>query len=263
MQISILTGLVWIMILPFSFALEGETASKDNSAGSAVKKEISRTMDVEKKIQKREADWVEESKELSETIIRLAHEKKQLEDSLAKLNRLKSLKEEKLKESRRKQVEAARVKQELDTFLSSVLEALEIHVSMDLPFLPGERSVRLDSLKDMMVDPEISFPEKFRRIFEALQIETEYGTTCEVNRRTIEFDGKSVLTDVFWLGRVSLFCQTIDGKKSGCFDIGTGTWKVLPEHVNQDMAKAVAMVKKERTVELVELPLGRIISHEK
>ncbi|MEA2061682.1 MAG: hypothetical protein U9P10_14495 [Thermodesulfobacteriota bacterium] len=93
-QILILTGLVWITILPFSFAKEGDAARKDNSAGSAVRKEISRTMDVEKKIQKRESDWVEESKELSETIIRLAHEKKQLEDSLAKLNRPKTLKKE-------------------------------------------------------------------------------------------------------------------------------------------------------------------------
>ena len=117
----------------------------------------------------------------------------------------------------------------------------------------------ISALKEMMVDPKESEAEKFRRIFGALHIEAEYGSTVEVTQETIEFDGRQVLVDLFRLGRVSLFCQTIDKLISGVYDPAEGAWRVLPKTVNQDLADAIAMARLERTVELVDLPLGRII----
>ncbi len=245
--------LVWLACLPLCFAQNIDTTSR------AVRKEISRAMDVEKNIQERKAAWNEESTALSDQFVRLETEKKQLEKQLEKRWLLLGLEEKKYTENKRKQVETDRIRKNLSAYLDSVLIKLETHISRDLPFLADERQARINFLKEMMVDASESGAEKFRRIFEALQIETEYGATVEATRQTITFGGQSVLADVLRLGRISLFCQTIDQKKTGFFDKTKKSWVLLPKNVNSDMAKALSMARLERSIELVKLPLGRIV----
>lgn len=252
-KIVTLTGFVWLTCLSLCFAQNLDTTSR------AVRKEISKIMDVEKNIQQRNAAWNEESATLSDRFIRLETGKKQLEKQLEKRALLLGLEEKKYAENKRKQVETDRVRNELSAYLDSVLMKLETHINLDLPFLVAERQARINSLKEMMVDTSESGAEKFRRIFEALQIETEYGATVEATRQTITFEGQSVLADVLRLGRISLFCQTIDQKKAGFFDKTKKGWVLLPKGVNSDMAKALSMARLERSIELVKLPLGRIV----
>ncbi len=244
---------VWFTCLPLCFAQNIDTTSR------AVRKEISRAMDVEKNIQERKAAWNEESATLSDRFLRLETEKKQLKTKLEKLELLQRIEEKKYIENKRKQVEANRVRNHLSAYLDSVLIKLETHVNQDLPFLSAERQARINSLKEMMVDLTESSAEKFRRIFEALQIETEYGSTVEATRQTITLEGQSVLADVLRLGRISLFCQTLDKKKTGVFDKAKKGWVLLPKKVNSDMTKALSMARLERSIELVKLPLGRIV----
>lgn len=249
----IMMGFVFLAPLPYSFAQDV------NSSSRAVRNEVSKTIDVEKKIQKRETAWTEESAKLSDQLARLEDTKKYLKRKFEKLTQLKVIEEKKYKENIRKKKEADRIRNELSFYLDTVLAKLESHINSSLPFLTAERHARIDSLKEMMVDPTESSAEKFRRIFEALQIEAEYGTTIEAIQKTIIFDGAEVLVDIFRLGRVSLFCQTIDRKKSGYFDVTEKRWKYLPENINRDLTKAIAMARLERSVELVNLPLGRIV----
>ena len=252
-KIVTLTGFVWLTCLSLCFAQNHDTTSR------AVRKEISKIKDMEKNIQLRNTAWNEESATLSDRFVRLETEKKQLKKQLEKLELLQRIEGKKYIENKRKQVEANRVRNELSEYLDSVLIKLETHINRDLPFLSAERQARIDSLKEMMVDVTGSGAEKFRRIFEALQIETEYGATVEATRQTITFEGQSVLADVLRLGRISLFCQTIDQKKTGFFDKTKKSWVLLPEDVNSDMAKALSMARLERSIELVKLPLGRIV----
>lgn len=251
--IIIIGGLLFLTGLPPSFALDIDVSS------SAIRKDISNTIDVEKKIQKKQTAWNDESMALTDTQTSLVDEKKRLQKNLQKLDRLLSMEVKKNQENLRRKEEVERVKNELSTFLESIMEELEIRINRDLPFLNTERQARIDSLKTMMVDPLESSAEKFRRIFEALQIEADYGTTIEATRETITFEGSLILMDIFRLGRVSLFCQTIDKKQSGYFDRSEKTWKPLPKKVNNDMAKAISMARLERSVDLIKLPLGRIV----
>ena len=253
LKIFIIAGFVWLACLCLSFAQNIDTTSR------AVRNEISKGMDVEKRIQKRKDAWNEESATLSDSFNRLETEKKNLEKKLEKLELLQRLEEKKYIENKRKQVETDRVRNELSTYLDSVLIELESHINRDLPFLTAERQARIDSLKEMMVSVTESSAEKFRRIFEALQIETEYGATVDATRQTVTLEGKSVSADVLRLGRLSLFCQTIDKKKTGYFDKTKKGWVLLPKDVNSDMAKAISMARLERSIELVKLPLGRIV----
>ncbi len=230
-----------------------------NVTSQAVRTDISKTLDIEKKIQTREADWSDEFMILNDTLVRLEDQNKALEREANQLERLLALEERKHIENIRKRKEAERIRNELSTVLDSVLDKLEEQINHDLPFLTSERQARINSLKEMMVDPNESTAERFRRIFEALQIETEYGNTIEVTRETILFEGTQTLVNIFRLGRISLFCQTIDQEKSGYFDIIEQRWKLLPANVNRDLAKAIAIARMERSIELVKLPLGRIV----
>ncbi|MCG8640934.1 MAG: DUF3450 domain-containing protein, partial [Desulfobacterales bacterium] len=72
----IITGFVWLVFLPAAIAQDNEATSR------TVREKISRTMDVEKGIQKRASEWSDESLELSDRLVRLENEKKQLERQL-------------------------------------------------------------------------------------------------------------------------------------------------------------------------------------
>ena len=59
--------------------------------------------------------------------------------------------------------------------LEEMVGTLESIINNDTPFLLTERSARVDELKEILKQSNISTSEKFRRVFEAYQIENEFG----------------------------------------------------------------------------------------
>ncbi|MCP4117177.1 MAG: DUF3450 domain-containing protein [Desulfobacteraceae bacterium] len=229
------------------------------SQAEAIRNTVGTTMKIQKKNQKTEAGWADEQTKLETRYTALEQKKSRLETRLARLERLLHLEQEKQAEGLRKKAEADRIRNELSSYLESVLSSLEEQAKGDLPFLTEERHARFDSLKALLVDPAESAAEKFRRVFEALQIEAEYGNTIETVQKNIDLDGKETLVDLFRLGRVSLFFLSMDKQKAGYFDPAAKVWKALPKSANDALETAIAMARLERTVDLVKLPLGRIV----
>ena len=94
---------------------------------------------------------------------------------------------------------------------------------------------------------------------EALFIETEYGNTVEVYQQRIMVEGKSILVDIFRLGRISLFFQTLDQTQSGYFNQAQSVWKTLPAEYNREINAAIEIGTKRRSADLLNLPVGRIV----
>jgi len=247
-----------LMLLNLSFFSVNGVHAAEKPLSKTIRDDLGQVIKVEKDVQDIRKNWSEKSKSMADQLQTLEDRASALEKRLEKMNLRLELEQARLDENLRREKETDRVEAELEAFLDSVLQRLETAIAGDLPFLEDERHGRLADLKMMMVDPETSSAEKFRRIFEALQIEAEYGTTVEVTQSTVELDQVPVLVDVLRVGRVSLLCQTIDQKKSAVFDPGQKTWQTLPESVNRDISRAVAMARLERSIELVKLPLGRI-----
>ena len=193
------------------------------------------------------------------TLSELGARNKYLDKKTKKTQGLLALETEKNEEYLRKQAETDRIKEELSSYLESVVNSLQAHIRADMPFLMAERNARIALLEAILVDPSESAAEKFRRVFEALQIEAEYGSTVEVLQKEIDLEGEPVLVDVFRLGRISLFFLSIDGNRAGCFDRVDKKWRCFPGEMRDAMEKAVAMARLERSVDLVKLPLGRIV----
>ena len=151
-----------------------------------------------------------------------------------------------------------RISDEMLPFLEDVYTRLSDLVGEDVPFLAEERRGRIQALRKVLDDPESSVSERFRKTMESLAIEAEYGHTIEVYQEKIFLNGTEMLVDVFRLGRLALFFQSLDQKTTGYFDPSGSVWKVLPRKYNRDLLAAVEIGAKRRSADLLNLPLGRI-----
>jgi hypothetical protein len=246
-------------LLLFLISLCVSWAGTEPDKVEKVTKKVSKTMDICLDTQKKEDAWAGEKAKLMARYRSLKANKEYLEKVKLKTEKTLTVQKALVDETERKIKEAARIREELQTYLESVVTRLEESIKKDLAFLSKERSVRLTSIKQTLEQPDRTGAEKYRRVMEALQIETGYGNTVEVYQETIEFVEQKTLMDILRVGRLSVFCQTPDGKVVGHFDRETEKWVSLPSKYRRDINKAVEMARRERTIELVKLPIGRII----
>lgn len=224
-----------------------------------VQKRVVQAIEIRQETQKKEDTWEGKKAELIAGYRSLRSEKENLEIVKAKIKERLRVQKEIVAEADRKIEESARIKEELQSCLEAAVTQLEEFIKRDLQFLSRERSDRIASIKETLAQPDQTAAEKYRRVMEALKIETEYGRTVEVYQDTIDLDGQSVLVDILRLGRLSLFCRTPDGKVVGHYDRAAGRWASLSSKYHRDINKAVEMARRERTIDLVRLPIGRII----
>jgi len=246
-----------LILLAFLLVLMASPAWAESEA-ERIKKKVTSTIEIRQDTQKREDEWVSEKTGLEAQYQSLMDRNKYLQKHEIRTKETRNSQKAHILELERKLVESARLKEELSSNLDNVVEKLGEWIEHDLPFLPKERSDRLSSLKRMMADPGIQSGERFRRIMEGLQVETEYGGTVEVYQESIDLDGRPVLVDIFRLGRLSLFYQTPDGKQVGHYDRVEGKWKPLPNRYRRNINQAVEMAGRRRSIELIRLPVGRI-----
>jgi hypothetical protein len=166
--------------------------------------------------------------------------------------------QERVAELQRRLEESKRLQESLEDTLSSILQRLEDWIDRDLPFLPAERSARLDLLREELARPDISGADKLRRLLEALQIEAAYGGTVEVYQDQIKLGAEELFVDILRLGRISVFWRTPDGERVGEFDRAQREWMELPGKYRRAIGVALDMAARIRPVELIGLPLGRI-----
>ena len=70
---------------------------------------------------------------------------------------------------------------------------------------------------------------------------------------------KRILVDIFRLGRISLFFQSLDQTQSGYFNQAQSVWKTLPAEYNREIHAAIEIGTKRRSADLLNLPVGRIV----
>jgi hypothetical protein len=154
--------------------------------------------------------------------------------------------------------EIERIQTDIDPLIEDLAEDLTQLVDRDLPFLQEERRLRLDRLAQLNSDPETDVSERFRKTMETLLIEAEYGSTIETYQQTIAVDGREILVNFFRLGRIALFYQHLNGMTSGIYNVAASAWEPLPQRHNRAIQAALEVAGKQRPVEIMTLPLGRL-----
>lgn len=136
-----------------------------------------------------------------------------------------------------------------------MVDTLEQFIKLDVPFLLDERTQRITSLKQLLVDANITTSEKYRRIMEAYQIETEYGRTIETYQGTLSDNGNKRTVDFLRIGRLSLVYQSLDGKQAYVWDHSGKTWNELPGDYAGEINKGIRIAKKQSAPELLTMPV--------
>jgi len=229
------------------------------SEAEQLQERVTQTIEIRQQTQKKEDAWAGKKAELIARYRSLKAQQEQLEKLKLKTERALSAQKARVAELERKIKETARIREGLQSYLESVVTQLEEFIKKDLPFLPEERAARISSIKGTLARADTPAAEKYRRVMEALQVEAEYGRTVEVYQDTVNLNGQSILMDILRLGRLSLFCQTPDGKLVGHYNRAAGRWGLLPSKYRRQINRAVEMARRERTIDLVRLPIGRIV----
>lgn len=150
-----------------------------------------------------------------------------------------------------------RTQQGIMPLMARMLDALDLFVQLDLPFLLEERQTRIKQLRDLMLSADITVAEKYRRVLEAYQIELEYGRTIEAYRDKA-VDGK--LVDYLRLGRAALYYITLDGKTAYGFDLKNHAWITLDSDYTGSLQKGLQIARKQAAPSLLTLPI-RTLEH--
>jgi len=138
---------------------------------------------------------------------------------------------------------------ELLPLMQRMLDSLEQFVALDLPFLPEERAERIDQLRDLMLRSDVSVAEKYRRLVEAYQIESDYGRTLEAWRGSLEQGDSVRVVDYLRLGRVMFFYQSLDGREQGYWDAQNQAWTALPNEYRRTMEQGMRVARQHRPLQ--------------
>ena len=247
-----------IIIITMLFLLGQWSPATAGSEADAVLHQVDKAITIRQQTQKKEDAWDSEKKRLTVRYQALEATRKSLlfeqKQNRTRLNNIR----QRVEEGERKTIESARLRKELALYLSTVVERVENLTTTGLPFLTSERNQRLLEIKEMLIDPEIAAAEKYRRVMESLQVETEYRHTVEVYPQEIKLAGEKKMVEVLRLGGLALFWRSPDGGSVGEYDRLKQKWQLLDKRYQGAINKAMEITLKQRTIEMVSLPIGRI-----
>jgi hypothetical protein len=147
------------------------------------------------------------------------------------------------------------VEMEIIPLMVRMIDTLDQFVHLDVPFLMKERTDRVQTLRELMDRADVTISEKYRRVMEAYQIETDYGRNMEAYRGELAQNGKKRTVDFLRVGRILLAYQTLDRSETGFWNKNTKKWEVLPDSYRQAITKGLAIARKQTAPELLKLPV--------
>lgn len=171
------------------------------------------------------------------------------------LARLVANQEEELAGFEAEMANAEATQTRLVPLLGRMVGTLKEFVELDLPFLQEERRGRVASLEKLLDDAAVTLPEKYRRIMEAYQVESEYGRTLEAYRGELQENGQRRAVEFLRIGRVALLYAALDGSETGFWDPAAGAWKPLPAGYDDEVLAGLKVARKEAPPELIQVPV--------
>lgn len=224
-----------------------------------VEQPLRQAIDTRQSAQKAVDQWRGDRERLTARYELLQEEIKQLKERDGELQTAVDSTRERLAAKQQQLTEISRITGEITPFLDELLQKLAAVTQDGPPFLEQERQQRLDKLQALINDPAVSVGEKYRRLMEGLLVEAEYGTTTEVYQAHVDVQGQPTLVDIFRFGRLNLFYLSLDQGNCGSYNLASKTWQPLDDAYLRPLKSAVAMAGKRQPVELVSLPLGRMV----
>jgi len=148
------------------------------------------------------------------------------------------------------------VEKEIVPLMLKMVATLDQFIKLDLPFLYEERLARATQLREMMDRADVTISEKYRRVMEAYQIETDYGRTIEAYRGNLKIEGANEReVDFLRIGRLVLAYQTLDREETGYFNPKTRKFEELGSSYRASIAEGLRVARKQVAPNLISLPI--------
>ncbi|MBG21853.1 MAG: hypothetical protein CMF22_00115 [Idiomarinaceae bacterium] len=146
-------------------------------------------------------------------------------------------------------------KQGVVPLMYKMIDALEQFVKLDIPIHRDRRLERVQRLRDVMENPNVTTSEQFRQITEAYQAEMDYGSGLIAYEGKLNFEGEEISVDFFHLGRAALMAQSLDLKNGWIYNQEAGQGEVLDDAYLAPLTKAIRMARKQSAPDLLQLPI--------
>lgn len=159
-------------------------------------------------------------------------------------------------ESLQRQIDSIEeTKQGIVPLMFRMIDSLDKFIDLDIPINLDERKARIDRLRSLMADSNVTVSEQFRQVVEAYLIENEYGTKIQSYQGTIDVAGTEQTVDFFNLGRTALLALSLDQTTAWAFDKATRTYQPLGDEYLSAVVEAVKMANGQVPPDLIKLPI--------
>ena len=144
--------------------------------------------------------------------------------------------------------------------LKRMVDSLSKFITLDIPFLIEERKLRLQDLDTLIVRADVTTAEKFRKIFEAYQLEANFGKTIESYQGFLTIKESEKAVDYFRLGRLGLYYRTPNGKETGYWNSNSQQWVHEGSSLDDEIKAALDIANRQSPPNFIKLPVKPLVN---
>ena len=149
------------------------------------------------------------------------------------------------------------IERQMVPLMMRMLDGLEEFIDLDVPFLLQEREERVANLRTLMGRADLTVAEKSRRVFEAFQIENDYGRTLEDYKGKLDLGDRSYDVDFLRIGRIALLYRSVGNDHFGHWDSTSKQWiETDQSQFKRNVDKGLKVARQEMAPELFTVPVA-------
>jgi len=146
------------------------------------------------------------------------------------------------------------IKQGMSPMMLKMAAVIEDTIKADIPFNLSERLTRVERMKNVLADPDVSPAEQYRQVLNAFKIEVSYGQGID-SYEGMHPTRPGNVVNFLRFGRVSLVYMTKDESEVGRYNLETSSWDVLKGADALALRKAIRISKGEAAPDVVFAPV--------
>ena len=147
------------------------------------------------------------------------------------------------------------IKQGMSPMMLKMAIAIEDEIKSDLPFNIDERLARVDRVKAVLANPDVSPAEQYRQVLNAFKIEVSYGQGIDSYEGTHPTRPGNVV-NFLRFGRTSLVYMTKDETEVARYNTESRSWDVLNGADALEMRQAIRVSRGEAAPAIVYAPVS-------
>ncbi|WP_448248151.1 DUF3450 domain-containing protein [Thalassotalea agariperforans] len=148
-----------------------------------------------------------------------------------------------------------KVKQGVVPLMYKMIDTLETFVKLDVPVNLEARLERIEGLREVMTNSNVTTSEQFRLVLEAYEIEAGYGTIFDSYQGELDLGDRKLTVDFVHMGRIALVAQSLDFKNAWVWNNETRNWDALGDEYLKSITDTIRMARKQLPMDLTKLPV--------